>query len=153
MAVLVIWASRCDPVVAAVPLNPTLSDVSFGPVASLYSDLTSRQNTCSFSGLTPTTYGVTATGSGPSGAFAISNGTTQIAYEVQWAQSANATSGSPVSSNQPLLNQSNSSLLSTVTCALGLQNATLIIIVRAPSLQQATTGSYSGSLSILLTPQ
>lgn len=119
----------------------------------MYSDLTSRQNTCSFSGLTPTIYGVTATGSGTGGAFTLSNGRSQLPYEVQWAQTANASSGSPVSASQMLGNQSNASLLSTVTCALGLQNATIIVIVRATSLQQSTAGAYSGTLTVLLTPQ
>ena len=51
------------------------------------------------------------------------------------------------------LDQSNASLLSVLTCALGLRNATVIVIVRAVQLQQATAGGYTGTLSILLTAQ
>lgn len=132
---------------------PTLSNVAFGSVPSLYSDLTSAQNTCSFTGLLPINYSVTATGSGSGGAFAITNGTSAIPYEVQWAQTANATSGSNLTANAVLGGQTTAALLSGLTCLLGVTNATLIVIVRAASLQKATAGAYTGTLSLLLTAQ
>lgn len=132
---------------------PTISNVAFGAVPSLYSDLTSAQNTCSFTGLLPINYSVTATGSGSGGAFAITNGTSVIPYEVQWAQTANATSGSNLTANAALGGQTTAALLSGLTCLLGVTNATLIVVVRAGSLQRATAGAYIGTLSLLLTAQ
>jgi hypothetical protein len=134
-------------------VSPPLTDFAFGQISSLSSDVNNRQNTCSFGGLTPVSYSVTATGSGSGATFSVTNGSSTVPYEVQWAQSANATSGSNLAANQPLLNQSNASLLSSLTCGLGLQNATVIVIVRAVSLQQATAGSFTGTLSILLSVQ
>jgi hypothetical protein len=138
---------------AQATVVPTVQNVAFGAVSSLYSDLTNAQNTCSFTGLLPINYGVTATGTGTGGAFTITNGKSNIPYEVQWAQTANATSGSSLTANTMLGGQQTAALLSGLTCLLGVTNATLIVIVRAASLQQATTGSYTGTLNILLTAQ
>lgn len=141
------------PLRAQATASPSLASVPFGPVDSLYADLVNRQNTCSFGGLAAVRYSVTGTGSGSGGAFTLSNGYSALPYQVQWAQTANASSGSTLTANQPLNGQITIGLLSGLTCALGLLNATVIVIVPAVSLQQGTAGSYSGSLSILLTAQ
>jgi hypothetical protein len=136
----------------AATANPALNDFAFGNVASLNSDLTKSQSTCSFSGVTPMTYSVTASGTG-GGAFTVTNGTSTVPYEVQWAQMANAASGANLTPNVALANQSGGGLLTGLTCALGLLNATAIVIVRATSLQAATAGSYSGTLTLILSSQ
>jgi hypothetical protein len=134
-------------------VTPVLQNISFGAVPSLYSDLTSAQNTCSFTGLLPVTYNIVAGGSGTNGAFTLTNGKSTIPYEVQWAQTANATSGTPLTTNVVLSGQVTAALLSGLTCALGVANATLIVIVRSISLQQATAGAYTGTLTVLLAAQ
>jgi hypothetical protein len=153
MAGAVAISCRPGALQAQAPVSPPLGGVAFGQVASITGDAINRQNTCSYGGLTPVIYSVTGTGSGPGSAFSMTNGTSILPYEVQWAQSANAASGSSLTAGRALLNQSNASLLSSLTCGLGLQNATLIVIVRAVSLQQATAGIYSGTLSLLLSVQ
>lgn len=143
----------CAPVTAAAPISPTLQDILFGAVPSLSSDLIKSQNTCSFSGVAPITYAVGAGGSGSGGAFTLTNGTSTIPYEVQWAQGINASSGTALTANVALNGQVTPGLLSGLTCALGATNASLIIIVRATSLQQATAGTYAGTLTVLMAAQ
>lgn len=132
---------------------PSLANVAFGAVPSLYGDLTSAQNTCSFTGLGPVGYSVGAAGSGAGGAFTLTNGTSTLPYEVQWAQTANATSGSALVANTPLTGQTTAGLLNGLTCLLGVTNATLIVIVRAASLQRVTAGAYTGTLTVLMQAQ
>jgi len=152
-AVLAATAALLPRPALAQSANPPLSNVAFGNVTSLSLDLRRAQNTCSFAGVFPITYTVTATGSGTGNAFTVTNGTSTVSYEVQWAQTANAASGSNLTANVALTNQSGGGIVTGLTCFLGLTNATLIVIVRAGQLQQATTGSYSGTLSVVLAVQ
>jgi hypothetical protein len=132
---------------------PSTQDIAFGRVPSIYSDLVSVQSICSFGNLLPVRYSVMATGSGSGGAFTVTNGTTNIPYEVQWAQVANATSGENLSPLTPLFNQTSGGDLLGLGCLLGVRNATLIVIVRSSALQIATAGSYLGTLNLLVTAQ
>ena len=155
---------RCKPIILGILLaargtqafgqtiSPTLQSVAFGSVA-ITADLVSRQNSCSFTGVNPVIYSITASGNGPGSSFAMTNGTSILPYEVQWAQSANASTGTNLVAGQALTGQQTQAILSGLTCALGITNATLIVTVRSGALQQATTGSYTGSLTILLSPQ
>jgi hypothetical protein len=138
---------------SAQTVSPSLANVAFGSVSNASSDLINRQNTCSFTGVLPVNYSVTATGNGAGSAFTITNGTSNIPYEVQWAQTANAATGTNLVAGQPLNGQQTAAILSGLTCLLGITNATLIVVVRGTSLAQATAGSYTGNLTVILTAQ
>lgn len=137
----------------AVVSSATFAPIAFGNVASLYSDLVNSQSICAFGSLLTQGYSVLASGSGDGGAFTITNGTSTIPYEVQWAQIGNASAGTLIQPNVSLPNQYEANLLQGVGCLLGAKSATSIVIVRASSLQQATAGTYNGVLTIILTTQ
>jgi hypothetical protein len=138
---------------AAATSNVTFAPAAFGTISSLSGDLFNRQSVCAFGSLLTQGYSVLATGSGIGGAFTVANGSQTIPYEVQWAQSAGATSGTNVVANTSLPNQAESNILAGLGCILGLQTATSIVVVRSASLQQAVAGTYTGTLTIILTTQ
>jgi hypothetical protein len=148
-----ICVARPDPASAAVVSAATFKPFAFGPVTSLYSDLSSAQSICAFGSLLTVGYNVLASGSGLGGAFTITNGTSSIPYEIQWAQIGGAASGANLTPNVLLNNQYESSLLQGVGCLLSATSATAIVIIRATSLQQATAGGYTGTLTLILTAQ
>ncbi len=138
---------------SAATSTATFAPAAFGTVALLSSDLFNRQSICAFGSLLTQGYSVLATGSGAGGAFTIASGSATIPYELQWAQTGGATSGTNVVANVSLPNQAESGILAGVGCAVGVTTATSIVIVRSSSLLQATAGSYSGTLTIILTTQ
>ncbi|MBB3472913.1 spore coat protein U domain-containing protein [Sphingomonas sp. BK345] len=123
-----------------------LSDVSFGSISGFGADLTRSQSICAFSGLLGGRYTVTASGSGTGGAFTLANGAARLPYEVQWSTSAGQTSGTNLAANVPLAGQT--MLLSCPV--LQTTNASLIVILRSTALSAATAGSYSGTLTVIL---
>jgi hypothetical protein len=123
-----------------------LSDVAFGTIGSFSSDLVRSQSICAFSGLLGGRYSVTASGSGPGGAFTLSNGAAALPYEVQWNISAGQNSGTGLTPNVPLTGQT--MLLSCPV--LQTTNTSLIVILRAAQLHVATAGNYSGTLTVIL---
>jgi hypothetical protein len=137
----------------AATSTASFSPAAFGALPSLQSDLFNRQSICAFGSLLTQGYSVLASGSGAGGAFTLTNGTSTIPYELQWAQTGGATTGTNVLANVPLPNQYESSLLQGVGCLLGATSATSILVIRSSSLLQATAGSYSGTLTIILTTQ
>lgn len=150
MAAAAAWLTlaAATPAAAAVTLDHT-SDMAFGTIGNITADRSLAESVCA-GGLLGGTYSVTATGSGTGGAFTMAGGSAgTLAYEVQWATSANQTSGMPLTANQPLGGLSAAAL----NCTLGLvNNASLIVILRGTALSGATADTYSGTLSIMLAP-
>jgi hypothetical protein len=131
-----------------------LSDVNYGTINS-FVDQTNSQNVCVYSGFQifiwtfPRPYSVTATGSGAGGAFTLASGPRTLPYEVRWADAANQTTGTQLTAGVTTAGFDNSQ--TSQTCAGG-ENASLIVTVTGTSLQTASAGSYSGVLSITITP-
>lgn len=129
-----------------------LSDVAFGSIANLGVDAVRTQNLCVFAHTATSGYRVTASGSAPSGAFALSSGTSLLDYEVQWNQSPGQSSGSTISPNVAL-----TGLISQATqqtCNNGpATSASLILVLRSAALSNARAGSYSGTLTLLIGPE
>jgi hypothetical protein len=123
-----------------------LSDVAFGMIGSFGTDLVRSQSICAFSGLLGGRYTVTASGSGAGGAFTLSNGVAVLPYEVQWSATAGQSAGTGLTANVPLGGQT--MLLSCPV--LQTSNTSLIVILRAASLSVATAGTYSGTLTVIL---
>ncbi|WP_420144657.1 hypothetical protein [Sphingobium sp.] len=123
-----------------------LSDVSFGSISTLSADQVRAQSVCAYSGLLGGRYSVTAAGSGTGGAFTLANGSALLPYEVQWTGTANQTSGTNLTANVPLSGQT-----MPLNCLLGqVTDASLIVILRGTALSAAQSGSYSGTLTIIL---
>lgn len=128
-----------------------LSDVAFGTVdpATAASD---AQNVCVWSNTSTRGYTLTATGSGASSAFTLSDGTNALAYAVEWAATSGQTSGTALTAGTAL-----GSLTSTATnptCSAGpAASASLIVKMAAADLQAAVAGSYTGTLTLVVAPQ
>jgi len=130
----------------------SLSDLNFGALANLAADAVQSESLCLFADTNTNGYNITATGTGPGGAFQLSSGASAMAYEVQWSSSAGQNSGSALAPNVPLSGQ-----VSTATqqaCSNGpASSASLIVVLRAATLSSASAGTYSGVLTLLVGPE
>lgn len=126
-----------------------LSDVDFGLIANLQAESRRSQSICLFSNSARNAYSVTASGSGPGGSFALADGSSLLAYDVEWSQQSGQTSGTLLSANGTLTGQA--SAATHQFCNSGPPtSASLTIVLRAADLSQAREGSYSGSLTLLI---
>lgn len=129
-----------------------LSDVAFGSIANLGTDSVRTQSICVFAHTASSGYRVTASGSAPAGAFALSSGASLLVYEVQWNSAAGQTSGSTLGANVTLTGQV--STATHQTCNNGPStSASLIVVLRSAALTSARAGSYSGTLTLLIGPE
>lgn len=131
-----------------------LVDVAFGTINSPV-DQSSSQNVCIFSvkgnGNQQVGYSVQATGDGTGGAFTLASGSQTLPYEVRWADAANQTGGTQLTSGTTVTGFANSS--DSTTCFSGSQdNASLTITIRGTQVDAATAGNYSGVLQITIVP-
>lgn len=126
-------------------------DVNFGIVAG-FGDQSFSQSLCAYSSSRTATYSVIASGDGAAGAFTLSSGSSQLAYDVMWADVPNRSGGTALSPNIPL-----SSLTSTASqqsCISGPPaSASLTIVLRDGVLRSARAGSYSGAVQITIAPE
>ena len=133
-----------------------LSDVAFGSISNFTGDSVQSQSLCLYSKSPPANnYRITASGSGPGGAFLLSSGSATLPFEVQWSDLAGQTAGSQLLPNRPLTAQhSPVGAGAADDCSSGPgTTASLVIILRSGSLSAASSGSYSGTLSLLVAPE
>ena len=127
----------------------SLSDVAFGTIANLSVDGIRSQDLCLFADTATNGYNITATGTGPGGAFQLSAGLGSMAYEVQWSSTSGQSVGTQLSPNVPLTGQA--SAATHQLCANGpATSASLIIVLRASALSSASAGTYSGNLTLVV---
>jgi len=128
-----------------------LSDIAFGTVDPAAA-AASAENVCVWSNTSGKGYTVTATGSGASNAFSLSDGTNSLAYAVEWAGTAGQSTGTALVSGTAL-----GGLSSTATnpgCSSGpASTASLIVKMTAANLQAAVASSYTGTLTLVVAPQ
>jgi hypothetical protein len=128
-----------------------LSDVVFGTVDPTVA-ASDAQNVCVWSNTVGRAYNVTATGSGASNAFLLSDGTNSLAYEVEWADTSGQANGTAFTSGTAL-----ASLASTATnptCSSGpATTASLIIKMTTADMQAALASSYTGTLTLVVAPE
>ena len=128
-----------------------LTDVAFGTVDPT-APAASAQNVCVWSNTSGKGYSMTATGSGASNAFTLTDGTNTLPYSVEWAGSSGQSSGTALVSGTAL-----GSLTSTATnptCSAGpATTASLIVKMSAANLQAAVASSYTGTLTLVVAPQ
>lgn len=127
-----------------------MQNLDFGTVSNLGVDVTRSVNLCVYS--SSVGYRVTAFGSASGGAFLMSGAGNVLPFSVEWSESSNSTSGEALSAYDPLISQMSSA--THKTCNRGpLYSASLIVRLRAADLSVATAGSYSGSLSVVISPE
>lgn len=128
-----------------------LSDVAFGTVDPTI-PASSAQNLCVWSNTSGRGYTITAAGSGPGSAFALSDGTNSLPYAVEWSASAGQSSGSALAAGAPLSGLS--SAATNPSCSSGpAASASLIVKMTAADLQAAVASSYTGTLTLVVAPQ
>ena len=147
-AALLLAASAADAASNKVRLS-NLTDINFGTIATLGSDAAQSESVCLFADTATNRYNVTATGTGPGGAFQLTSGLSSMSYDVQWASSAGQTAGVQLGPNVPLTGQT--SAAAQQTCNAGpAATASLIIVLRSAALSGATAGTYSGTLTLVV---
>ena len=128
-----------------------LTDIAFGTVDPA-SAASQAENVCVWSNTSGKGYQVTATGSGASSAFTLSNGTGTLPYSVEWAATVGQTAGTALVSGTAL-----TGLASTATtpgCTSGPTNsASLVVKMTAANLQAAVASTYNGTLTLVVAPQ
>lgn len=128
-----------------------LSDVAFGTIINPAADVSQSQTVCVYSGLILSLYAIKITGSGVGGAFTLTNGTATLPYEVQWNASPGQMSGTAITSGATLSNQL--SVAVTPTCTLGVTpSGSLTVLMRAAELSRAPAGNYTGTLTLMISP-
>lgn len=129
-----------------------LSDVAFGTLANLSIDAVRSQSVCLYADTNTNGYNVTATGTGPGGAFELSSGVRSMAYVVEWNSSSGQSAGAQMTPNVPLTGQV--SAATHQTCNNGpATSASLVLILRSSALSSATAGTYNGTLTLVVGPE
>lgn len=130
-----------------------LSDFAFGTLDPSTA-ASSAENVCVWSNTATKGYSVTATGSGTSSAFTLSNGSTTLAYGVQWAGSTGQTSGTALTTNTAATGFT--STATSPTCGSGPTTTASLIVTFSTAQMQAAVGSataFTGTLTLLVAPQ
>jgi hypothetical protein len=132
-----------------------LSDIAFGTVTNFAADSVQSQSLCLYSKSPPNNnYRVTASGSGSGGEFVLVAGSRTLPYELQWSDTAGQIAGSQLLANQPLTAQHSTASSSVDDCSKGpATTASLIVILRSAALAAASSGTYTGTLTLLVAPE
>jgi len=126
-----------------------LADYDFGQITNLSADQLLARDLCVYSAKTTPGYSVRASGSGTGGAFTLAGGGSTLGYEVQWSALAGRTTGTILQPNVVLSGLRTSAIQQN--CNNGpTASASLIVVLRATSLQTALSGTYSGTLTIIV---
>jgi hypothetical protein len=125
-----------------------LTDIQLGTYTG-GADITGVDNLCVYSNTGG--YEITATGDGGTGSEFELNGTGHdVPYTVEWADSAGAGTGSPMTSGTVLPGQGGT--FTTPDCGGG-NNAQVIVTVNSTDLLAAPAQAYAGVLTLLVAPQ
>lgn len=129
-----------------------LTDVGFGTIVNPEADVSQSQTVCVYSGLILSLYAIKFTGSGVGGAFTLTNGGgATLPYEVQWNAAPGQLSGTAVTSGSTLSSQL--SVAVTPTCTLGVTpSGSLTVILRGTELSRAAAGTFTGTLTLMISP-
>jgi spore coat protein U-like protein len=133
-----------------------LTDFAFGTLDPTTATSTAK-NVCVWSNTATKGYNITATGSytGSSGtAFKLSNGTTQLDYGVEWAASADQSTGTNLTANSVATGFT--STATTPSCASGASPTASLMVKFSTAQMQAAVGSataYTGTLTLVVAPE
>lgn len=128
-----------------------LTDMAFGTVDPA-SAASKNEDLCVWSNTSGRGYQVTASGSGASNAFTLSDGTNTLPYSVQWAGTSGQVSGTALTAGTALTGLT--STATSPTCSTGdSATASLIVNMTAANLQAAVASTYNGTLTLVVAPQ
>ena len=129
-----------------------LSDVNFTNVDPAVT-ATNAQSNCVWSNTATKGYTITASGSGTAGAFTLGSGVlTPVAYTVQWNQSTGQSSGTALT--PATASSTFNSTATTPTCltAPATSSSLVVSIASAQLLNMASLTTYTGTLTLLVSP-
>ena len=149
LAVIVAAALNAQPATAQLVRIGQLNDIAFGTLTTAGADRVLTDNLCVYTSSATGRYRVTATGTSSGSTFMMTSGGNQLPIELQWAFSANQTSGTPLLPSTAVAGTTGNT--NNFTCN-GQPSASLIVILRAAQNGSARAGSYSGSVSIRIAP-
>lgn len=139
---------------ASVPSKVRISGLENVTFASVdpSTNASSAQNVCVFSNTASGGYNITATGDGTAGAFTLANGAlSPVSYSVAFADTADQTSGSALTSGSSLTGLTSSAANQNCT---GGETASLIVGIASSELQKMQAGlSYAGTLTLVVAPE
>jgi hypothetical protein len=153
LTILAVLAAVCHQPIAAQAMKAEisgLSDVNFGQVSNFQTDLRQAQSVCVAANSNNLRYSVQASGSGAGGGFALSNGAYELPFSVEWSPSPGQNSGIALSASSPLTAQTTNER--GPRCKDG-PTASLVVVLRASETSRAQQGSYSGALTLLISPE
>jgi hypothetical protein len=130
-----------------------LSDFTFGTLDPTTAASTSK-NVCVWSNTGTKGYNITATGDGASSAFTLSNGSTTLAYGVEWAGSSNQSSGTALTTNTASTGFTSTAV--NPTCSSSPTTTASLIVKFSTAQMQAAVGSataYTGTLTLVVAPE
>jgi hypothetical protein len=111
------------------------------------------QNVCVWSNTATKAYTITATGSGASSAFTLTNGTGIVPYSVEWAGTSGQTSGTALTAATASSSLTSGAVNQSCSSA-PLASASLVVKMATVDLGTMSAGSsYTGTLTLLVTPQ
>lgn len=150
----VLFISLSNSVYACLPADlcarvTGLQDVPLGTWGGS-GDLTSNYTMCAYiQNDDESNYEVTGSGTGAGGLYALSNGTTDISVTIEYEEDSDP--------GWITLNENIATIFpnpNTVdeTCAVGGDSGKIRVTVPESTMEFATSGSYSGTINILLSP-
>jgi len=129
-----------------------LNDVAFTNVDPSV-NATNAQSNCVWSNTATKGYTVTATGDGTAGAFTLKSGAlTPIAYSVQWNQSTGQSTGTALASGTASTTFNSTATTPTCATAPATSSSLIVSISSAQLLTMASLTSYTGTLTLLVSP-
>ena len=128
-----------------------LTDVTFSGVDPAVS-VSNTQSDCVWSNTLNGGYSITATGSGTGGAFTLSNSSNTVPYSVQWAGTASQTSGTTLTAKTAATGFTSTATSPTCLAAPSTTSSLIIGITSASLLGMTASSSYTGTLTLLVTP-
>jgi hypothetical protein len=129
-----------------------LSDVTFAN-QDPNTAASNAQNVCVWSNTATKAYTITASGNGTASAFTLSNGTGTVPYSVEWAATSGQTSGTALTAGTASSSLTSGAVNQTCSSA-PLASASLVVKIGTTDLGTMTAGgNYTGTLTLLVTPQ
>lgn len=130
-----------------------LSDFAFGTLNPTVAASTAK-NVCVWSNTATKGYNITATGDGAANAFTLSNGSTSLAYGVEWAGSSGQATGTSLTTSSAATGFT--STATNPSCSAGPATTASLIVKFSTAQMQAAVGSaaaYTGTLTLVVAPE
>jgi len=130
-----------------------LSDFAFGTLDPTTAASTAK-NVCVWSNTATRGYNITATGDGAASAFTLTNGSTTLAYGVEWAGSSGQSTGTSLATSSAATGFT--STATNPSCSAGPATTASLIVKFSTAQMQSAVGSasaYTGILTLVVAPE